>query len=302
MTYTIGEVAALTGVPAMTLRAWESRYGVVHPSRTTSSYRQYDEHDLEVLQRMRVLVDSGVPARRAAELAIAPTQSASHRHETHSVPLFRDHTALAQAGIALDSEAVRRILDEAFAVATIETAVDDWLVPSLREVGRLWQADELDVASEHFISAAVMRKLSALFDATPAHGPRVIVGLPTAARHELPALAFALLLQRTGTQVLYVGADVPQPGWARLAKVWKPRAAVLGVACDQDVAPGACAVRALIESRVDLVYVGGHAAQQVSEAIVLPSSLSMAADTVANALTHRRRTGAAARGPHPLVD
>ena len=33
MTYTIGEVAKLTGVPAVTLRAWETRYGIVHPGQ-----------------------------------------------------------------------------------------------------------------------------------------------------------------------------------------------------------------------------------------------------------------------------
>ena len=37
--YTIGRVAALTGVPVATLRAWERRYGVVEPVRTDSGYR-----------------------------------------------------------------------------------------------------------------------------------------------------------------------------------------------------------------------------------------------------------------------
>lgn len=290
MTYTIGEVAKLTGVPAVTLRAWEHRYGVVHPGRTASSYRQYDGQDLEVLQRMRALVESGIAPRRAADLASTGDHLALSPDASTSMPPLQDLTSLARAGVALDGERLRRILDEAFAVATIETAIDDWLVPSMREVGRAWAIGELDVVSEHFVSAAVMRKLSALFEATPAQGPRVVVGLPATARHELPALAFALLLQRAGTQVLYVGADVPEPCWARLVEVWRPSAAVMGVACDQDVAPAIAAVRALTAARVQPVYVGGQCAQQVAGAISLTSSLTAAAQTVAAALVHRKRT------------
>ncbi|GAB3493069.1 MerR family transcriptional regulator [Flexivirga lutea] len=287
MTYTIGEVAELTGVPAVTLRAWENRYGVVRPGRTASSYRQYDERDLETLQRMRALVDSGVPPRRAAQLAASP---ASHSSQTSAgvpeAPL-QDVTALARAGAALDNDALRRILDEAFAVTSIETAVDAWLVPSMHEVGRSWESGELDVVSEHLVSAAVMRKLSALFDTTPARGPRVVVGLPAANRHELPALAFALLLQRLGTQVLYVGADVPESCWTRLAEVWQPDAAVIGVACTTDIERAHAAVRALLAAEVETVYVGGRDAHRVPGAIPLVSSLTASAQTVAAALAHR---------------
>ena len=284
MSYTIGEIARLTGVPAVTLRAWENRYAVVHPRRATSSYRQYDDQDLEVLHRMRALVQSGVPPRRAAGLAMTQGQGAPGPSVDSSVPLLRDTAALAHAGAALDGESLRRILDEAFAVATVETAIDDWLVPSLRKVGLGWASGELDEVSEHLVSAAVMRKLSALFEITAARGPRVVVGLPMGARHELPALAFALLLQRAGTEVLYVGADVPQPCWARLAEVWAPRAAVLGVARDQDIAPATSAVRALADAQVAPVYVGGQAATRVPGAIPLTSSLAAAARTVADAL------------------
>lgn len=290
MTYTIGEIAKLTGVPAVTLRAWEQRYGVVHPSRTSSSYRQYDGQDLEVLQRMRALVDSGVAPRRAADLATTDSHASPTQNMPPVLAPLQDVTALARAGAALDGDAVRRTLDEAFAVATIETAIDDWLMPSLQEVGRAWAAGELDVVSEHFVSAAAMRKLSALFEATPAHGPRVAVGLPSANRHELPALAFALLLQRAGAQVLYVGADVPHDCWTRLAEVWRPSAAVLGVACDQDVAPADAAVGTLAAAGVQPIYAGGRSARQVAGAIPLTSSLSAAARTVAAALAHGRFT------------
>ncbi|GGB24400.1 MULTISPECIES: MerR family transcriptional regulator [Flexivirga] len=295
MTYTIGEIAELTGVPAVTLRAWENRYGVVQPDRTASSYRQYDEHDLEILHRMRALVDSGVPPRRAARLAASPASQSPRSLGSVPGAAIQDVTALARAGAALDNDALRRVLDEAFAVTSIETAVDSWLVPSMHQVGRFWESGKLDVVSEHLVSAAVMRKLSALFDTTPAHGPRVVVGLPATNRHELPALAFALLLQRLGTEVLYVGSDVPESCWTRLAEVWRPDAAVISVARDHDIAPANVAVRTLVGAGIGTVYVGGSEAHHVDGAIPLMSSLTASAQTVAAALLHRSRS------PRPQV-
>ncbi|MBC8064603.1 MAG: MerR family transcriptional regulator, partial [Chlorobia bacterium] len=44
--YTIGAVAAKTGLSTHTIRAWERRYSVLTPGRTQSNRRIYDEHDL----------------------------------------------------------------------------------------------------------------------------------------------------------------------------------------------------------------------------------------------------------------
>ena len=41
--YTIKQAAARSGLSVPTVRAWERRYGVVHPERTASGYRLYDD-------------------------------------------------------------------------------------------------------------------------------------------------------------------------------------------------------------------------------------------------------------------
>ena len=287
--YSIGEAAALTGVKAVTLRAWESRYGLVAPGRSDSAYRRYNDHDIELVRRMRLLVDSGVPARRAAAMTLG---GATDEPDRPSAPVgglvgLQDTAAIARAGAAFDAPALRRILDEAFAMAETETVVDLWLMPSMREVGAAWERGELDVASEHFISSAVMRKLSALFEATPARGPRVVVGMPADSRHELPALAFALLLQRAGAEVLYVGADVPLQSWTRVVDVWKPRSAVIAATSARDIAVARAAAAALAADGVDPVYIGGAAAGQVEGTIPVPDSLATAAQVVAAAVRYR---------------
>ena len=60
-TYSIKEAAALTGLPASTLRYYES-IGVISPiSRGTSSkHRVYDEHDLDQLMWVACLAATGM--------------------------------------------------------------------------------------------------------------------------------------------------------------------------------------------------------------------------------------------------
>ena len=45
--FPIREVARLTGVNPVTLRAWERRYGLIQPTRTDSGHRLYSQVDIE---------------------------------------------------------------------------------------------------------------------------------------------------------------------------------------------------------------------------------------------------------------
>src|SRR5690348_6366009 len=69
--YRIQTAAELCGIPAPTLRAWERRYGVPVPRRTASAYRLYTLEDVELLRRMRDLVEQGVSPAEAARVVLA---------------------------------------------------------------------------------------------------------------------------------------------------------------------------------------------------------------------------------------
>ena len=58
--YAIGTVARLTGLKPDTLRVWERRYGLRPSYRSATGRRQYTQADLEHLQLLATLVDSGV--------------------------------------------------------------------------------------------------------------------------------------------------------------------------------------------------------------------------------------------------
>ncbi|TDO48932.1 DNA-binding transcriptional MerR regulator [Kribbella sp. VKM Ac-2571] len=67
----VGHVAAELGVPTVTLRAWERRYGVGPRLRTDGKHRRYSTEDVDRLRRMIALMDAGMSAVDAARLSHA---------------------------------------------------------------------------------------------------------------------------------------------------------------------------------------------------------------------------------------
>jgi DNA-binding transcriptional MerR regulator/methylmalonyl-CoA mutase cobalamin-binding subunit len=285
----IGEVAARTGVPATTLRAWERRYGLVTPSRSRTAYLGYDDLDLDRITAMRALVDSGVPARRAASIVLDRIEGGAahlagpigpHPQAQHASPLA-DVGALTRVAVSLDPAGLDDTLDAAFSLAAVETVIDTWLMPCLVDLGAAWARGEIDICAEHFVSAAVHRRLSALFDAAASSGREpVLVGSAPGSRHDLGALAFAVCLRRTGRAVVYLGADVPVASWLSAADTSRARAVVIAVTLTGDRAGAAEAVAALVSQTGLPVYTGGPQSDSVPGAKTLPSTVSLAARVV----------------------
>ena len=301
--YTIKEAAARTGVGAPLIRAWERRYGVVEPTRTASGYRLYDVGTLRILVVMRSLVETGWTASEAAraikagEVAIedvpverttgGPVQAES----THRARLIDRFAAAAAAASAAETEAA---LDEMLVSGSFEAIADDLLLPAAAALGDAWAAGRISVAAEHAASAAVARRLSAVFQAAgvPTSSAVVVVGLPPGSRHELGAFAFAAALRRRGVGVLYLGSDVTVDGWLDAITRTHARAAVIGVVTPDDRAAAADVVVALHAAGIPLIAAGGPAAQPDPApghgVLVLPPRITDASGVVARALARRR--------------
>lgn len=67
--YTIKNVSMITGIGVHTLRAWEKRYGVVIPERSTSGRRYYSENDIEKLKLIATLNKTGEQISQIAKLS-----------------------------------------------------------------------------------------------------------------------------------------------------------------------------------------------------------------------------------------
>ena len=160
--YPIGAVAKLTGLPAMTLRAWERRYHVVEPERDARG-RTYSERDLGKLKLLKGLVERGHPIGRLAALSEAQLRA-----------LQAEEPAPESAGPTLPLEPLLSSL-ERFDLAGFEAElgrlaallparelVGQVVLPLLEEIGESWSEGRLSVAHEHLASAALRNLLGFL--------------------------------------------------------------------------------------------------------------------------------------------
>lgn len=299
--YSIKQASIRSGVSVPLIRAWERRYGVVSPKRTASGYRLYDDQAIATLVRVRELTESGwtaseasravlegevtVPAPRPQPVA-APssviTSDEAHAEAADLVTRFVDSAA------AMDIAATGAALDEIFARGSYEAIVDDLLMPSLVSLGQAWVDGRVDVAAEHAASAAIHRRLSALYEAAATlDEPLVVIGLPPGSRHELGALAFAVALRRRGVGVLYLGPDVPVASWVHVIEQNRARVAVMSVAQEVDRISALEVATALedIGSKPALAVGGGSsdwAGAEEAGMVVLPNRINEAAGVAAS--------------------
>lgn len=300
--YTIKQAAARSGISVPLVRAWERRYGVVHPERTPAGYRLYDANAIAVLSSMRRLVDSGWSPSEAARAIREGTVPVEQPEEDSSGARDEPPAALVtrfvEAAMAVSAPEVESALDEIFSRGSYEATVDRILMPALAAIGDAWEAGELYVAGEHLASAAVMRRLTAAFNAAgPPMTAGVLVGTPPGSLHELGPLAFSAALRRQGVPVTYLGADVPVASWVDAARHSSATGAVIGIATGADVAPAGLVVEALHAALPSLLIgVGGRAAADLPDEaaghFLLPLSIAGSAREMAArlAVPPRRRS------------
>src|SRR4051812_41338034 len=117
----IGELSRRVGVSEHLLRAWETRYGLIAPTRSPGGYRLYSTDDEERVRRMQFHLARGLHAAEAARAAIGdngspPGTSATEARELAEQP---DLAALGDdlrvALDALDEPQAQAVLDRLMA-------------------------------------------------------------------------------------------------------------------------------------------------------------------------------------------
>ena len=78
--FPIREVARLTGVNPVTLRAWERRHGLIVPTRTESGHRLYSMSDIERVRSILNWIERGVAVSKIGKILAkaAPLQALAH--------------------------------------------------------------------------------------------------------------------------------------------------------------------------------------------------------------------------------
>ena len=217
----IGEFARRVGVSPELLRAWERRYGLLQPVRSSGGFRLYTDEDAERVIHMRRALNEGLSAAEAARAALERGQP--------SVGLLEDAAARLLAAIErYDEAAVHEILDESFAAFGLEALLRDVILPTLKHVGVAWEQGTLKISQEHFASNLIRGRLLSLARLwSRGGGPLALLACAPGETHDISLLAFGLLLRSHGWRILFLGADTPISTLAQTAKTTRPALVVL---------------------------------------------------------------------------
>lgn len=130
----IREVARLTGVNPVTLRAWERRYGLIVPRRTAKGHRLYDDNLVQRIQSIVGWLNRGVAVSQVRQLldTLQPLSVAEYNEwDTLHDEMLRAISVLAE-----------RQLDESFnralALYPPRTLCKHLLLPLLVSLERRW--------------------------------------------------------------------------------------------------------------------------------------------------------------------
>lgn len=224
----IGEVAARTGVPPATLRAWERRYGALCPERTVGGQRVYGPDDVARVRALTALIDSGVRVSDAARALLSirtesPRELADLlvRHVWAAVDSFDSPTATAS-------------IHEATDLLGIPDAIDYVFVPVLRRLGDEWRASPRNIAREHLASGLLRTHLVELLPRSS--GPDSCIAFcPDGERHDLGLIMGALVLADHGWHVVVLGADTPLASINLLTDELRPAVLLIGAALRKNV-------------------------------------------------------------------
>jgi MerR family transcriptional regulator, light-induced transcriptional regulator len=246
-TFNLKAVVNETGLKPDTLRAWERRYGLPDPERTTGGHRLYSQHDIDMLKWMVARQDEGLSISRAVKLwhrLVKAGRDPLTDEEFHNsldeapavaAPISQGNAVdefrqrWIEACLRFDEQGAERVLSQAFAFFPVETVCYEILQKGLSDIGVGWYEGEISVQQEHFASALALRRLDTLLATTPppTRNGRILAACPAEERHTFGLLLITLFLRRAGWDVVYLGANVPTDRLNATVAATKPHLVLL---------------------------------------------------------------------------
>ncbi len=131
----IREVARQTGVNAVTLRAWERRYGLIVPQRTPKGHRLFSAEHVQRILTILTWLNRGVAVSQVKQLLDTP--------QAFTEPVENDwqvlHQTLLHAVSHLNERALDDTVNQAMALYPPRTLCERLLLPLLAELEQRWQ-------------------------------------------------------------------------------------------------------------------------------------------------------------------
>ena len=167
---------------------------------------------------------------------------------------YRSYLAAIRAG---DRRRALTVVDEARAAGLgLRVLYLGVFQPALREIGRLWQANEITVAEEHLATAITQMAMARLYNdlctASPQPGRMLVAACAETERHEVGLRMVCDLAESEGWDAIYLAASVPLDGLVAMVRERRPHV----VALSASIAPHLPQLRSMTRAVRDI---GGEA-------------------------------------------
>ncbi len=269
----IRTIASLTGVNPITLRAWERRYGLIRPSRSSKGHRLYTHDHVEQIRRVLALVERGVPISRVRELLDDKPKSGGSAQGPWRSYLERMAASIAR----FDEPELDRVYDEALSLHSMERLNVHLILPLLVHLGERWEKLAGAIAEEHFFATYMRGKLGGRLQHRMryATGPLLVAACAPGEQHEIGLLLFALEARSAGMRVVVLGADTPFEDVAVAQRRSGSDAVVISSSVDPAPELFNRALRELVGALEVPVFVGGPTAVRHRRAVVAAGAIAL---------------------------
>lgn len=210
--YSIKDLEVLSGIKMHTIRIWEKRYNLLHPERTDTNIRTYDDNNLKRLLNISLLTRNGYKISKVAgwdEETIRKTILEITENKTSESDYIEQFMILM---VDLDVAGMEKLLNEIIAKFDFEEACFHIFFQLFERVGLYWQVGTVFPAQEHFVTNLFRQKLIAAIDKLRIpydNNPCILFFLPEHELHEISLLFYSFLARKSGFNSFYLGQSVP---------------------------------------------------------------------------------------------
>lgn len=210
----IQDLEVYSGIKAHTIRIWEKRYNLLHPTRLNRNIRKYSLEDLQKLLNVSLLYNKGYKISKLSKLSEEELQEETRKLSLETIESNYHVNILIVSMYSFDSLSFEKSYQELVSKVGFEFIFTDVYIPLLDHIGVLWQTDAIKPAHEHFISNLISQKIilntALVSPAKILETTKVFVlFLPEGEIHELGLLYLNYRLKKLGAKSIYLGRSVP---------------------------------------------------------------------------------------------
>jgi|TARA_B100001093_G_scaffold184812_2_gene177539 DNA-binding transcriptional MerR regulator len=211
--FSIKDLEHFTGVKSHTIRAWEQRYELLIPKRTSTNIRYYSGDDLKKLLNVSYLMHHGMKISKIAQLSDSALLTKVNEIQLSEGGLSSMFSRLKLSMLNYDEAAFHEVVNEHSAQFGLDKTVLEVFLPFLSQIGVLWLTNSICPAQEHFISHLMRQVLNAAVDGVQdeirSDAPVAILYLPEREIHDISLLFIHFLCRKYSIRSVFLGASVP---------------------------------------------------------------------------------------------